>query len=106
VIGLPGKGGHRSRWMILALVGKVLVIVALVVLPTELAVSLGAAHGVALAVAGSAVAVAVAVRRRRRSAQPPHHGHRRAHAQAHGHGSDPAPNGRPATEIDKDGKGA
>ena len=106
MIGLPGRGGHRRRWVILALVGKVLVIVAVVILPTELVVSLGAAHGVALAVVASAVVVAVAVGRRRRSAQPPYFGHRHAHPHAHGHGSVPAPNGPPATEVYNDGKGA
>jgi hypothetical protein len=35
-----------------------------------------------------------------RGGHPPHYGHR------HGHGFVPAPDGRPATEIYEDGKGA
>jgi hypothetical protein len=70
--------------MAVALAVKVLIIVAFVVLPTEVAISLGAVHGVALAVAAGGVAAALLIRRRRRA--DPQHGHdhqRDAHGATH-----------------------
>ena len=110
MMGLHDVGGHPRRWVILALAAKVVIIAAFVILPVELAVSVGAAHGVVLAVVASAVAVVLAVRRRRWLARPHHPGHghpdgyHRVHV--HGHESVAARNARLATEIGKDGKGA
>jgi len=109
--GPHGAVRHGRRWWALIVVAKVLIVAGLVILPSEFAVALGAAHGVALSV-GVAVAVAVLViRRRHRSTRQvsPDHGHPHHHddGQEHGqdsgpdhergHGAGSVPNGRPST---------
>jgi hypothetical protein len=86
------------------LLAKVLIIAGIVLLPSGLAISLGAAHGIVLLVVGGSAAVALLVARRRgrsarsaRSASPhsAHHGH--------GHGSLFALGSRLMTKIFKKG---
>jgi SAM-dependent methyltransferase len=58
--------------MAMALAVKILIIVGFVALPAEVAISLGAVHGVALAVAAGGAAAALLIRRRRADTR---HGH-------------------------------
>lgn len=51
--------------MVVAFAAKILILAGLVILPMEVAVSLGAAHGVALAVSACVVAAVLVIRRRR-----------------------------------------
>lgn len=77
-----GTARRRPRWMVISgiLLAKILIIAAIVLLPSGLAISLGAAHGIVLLVLGGSAAVALLAARRRggsRPAQPhpAHHGH-------------------------------
>lgn len=68
MIGPHGTRRHRPLWVALAVAVKAVLVLAFVVVPTEVAVSLGAVHGVALAVFATVAAVVLMVRRRRRAA--------------------------------------
>lgn len=91
MIGPHDTARRHRRWAVVAFAVKILIIAGLVLLPTEIAVSLGAAHGVALAVTACAVAAALLIRRRRR--------HR------HGSRSVPRRDRRRTGEIVKEGHG-
>lgn len=110
---LHGPARRHPQWAATALAAKVLVVAGFVILPAEFAVSLGAVHGVALAVTACVVAAVLVIRRRRRSARPaqPHHRHDSGHghdgpARRHqdGGGAVRRPDHRLAAEIVKEGK--
>jgi hypothetical protein len=82
----PGTARRRPRWAVISglLLAKVLIIAGIVLLPSGLAISLGAAHGIVLLVVGGSAAVALLVARRRGGSVRPASSPPGAH---HGHGS-------------------
>jgi len=103
----PGTARRRPRWMVISgiLLAKVLIVAAIVLLPSGLAISLGAAHGIVLLVlAGSAVVALLAARRRGGPRPAPPHQADHGHGHGPGHGSVLAVWRRLATKIFKNGE--